>query len=314
VGANRVPLSMHILAALEVAGRHAVSRSPALRARLTRAVRRPAAKISFTLENLRAHLNEAGLGDGKDLLVHCAWDGMSGLQAKPSELIALLRSMIGEEATLLMPSHPIAVIRQGQHVFDVTRTPSAAGIVSESFRRMPGVQRSPFPIAPVLAAGPDAAAYTSDFRELSNACPYGPGSPYVRLAEKNGLVLFLGIDFIRVNTLVHVAFDVLGDANPVADYYEARAFMVVRDGREERWEVRQQRGALENHFAGHAFKRMMLQSKCIRICDLGGLPIALLDAARFVSWHLPLAREHGWPYWGYRRRSQAESASARAAA
>ena len=47
-------------------------------------------------------------------------------------------------------------------------------------------------------------------------------------------MLVLGVDLIRSLTLMHVAFDLLGDDNPIADYYRTVAYRVRHSRREER--------------------------------------------------------------------------------
>jgi aminoglycoside 3-N-acetyltransferase len=287
-----------LLAIGETAGRSVVERYPDLRRRLGRRVRKPPAEQGeLDLAELRAALLGLGLERGRDLLVHSSWISLRKLSGRLAEVIALLRELIGPDATLLMPTHPRLGERDGLPVYDVARSPSTVGLLSERLRREPGALRSPFPLAPVCALGPDASLYTGDFREESGRRPYGHGSPYQRLGARRGQVVFLGIDFIRCNTLEHCAFDLLRDENPVADYYAEKSFLVLRDGREERWDVLQPRKELEKFLATFAFRRMSLRSGAIRCARPRGHVVQWLDAARFLDWHLPLARA-GWPYWG----------------
>ncbi|MBX7116692.1 MAG: AAC(3) family N-acetyltransferase [Myxococcaceae bacterium] len=292
-----------VLATLEVAGRQVVTRVPNWRGNVTRWVRKPKRAQALTpvpLSLLEAELKALGVSQGRDLLVHCAWDGMPQLAAKPSELLAVLRSLSGG-ATLLMPSHPALTEKNGVPFFEVERTITRMGLLSEAFRRTPGVKRSPFPLAPVCALGPKAELYTRDYRAESNGTPWGKGSPYFELGQQHGQVLVLGIDFVRTLTLMHVAFDVLGEQNPIADFYEPVEVDVKRGGQVERWHVKQQRRSLDGHLATIAFRRMALRSGTVRERVLGGIRIAVVDAHAFLQWHLPIAQSTGLPYWAFRR-------------
>jgi aminoglycoside N3'-acetyltransferase len=302
---GRVPPA--VLAPIEVAGRHALSHFPGLRARVTKWVRRtPPRTDAIPLFELRDAISRLGNLRGT-LLVHSAWDALRRVDAKPSTLLAMLRELIGPEGTLVMPTHPAA-----SPVYDVARTPSSAGLLSESLRRSPGAVRSPSPFAPACAIGGWAADCGRDFREESSATPYGKGSPYWRVMQEEGHALFIGIDFIRVNTLVHVAFDLLGEENPISGYYEQRTHKAVRGDQSEEWQMWCPRPAMESFFASTAFKQMMIRAGLVHFGAVRGLSLALLAAGPFLRWHLPLARSKGLPYWGFHRATRSPRASQRA--
>ncbi len=255
-------------------------------------------QIVFLLIDLLIGL---GIGPGDVLMVHSAWDGMRQLRAKPSEVIDLLESLIGPDGTLLMPTSPPATLRDGRIVFDVVRSPSSLGLLSESFRRRPGVARSPFPMATVSAEGPRAFLFLRDFRAESGNTSYGKGSPYWEMGQQGGKVLVLGIDVVRTLTLQHCAFDVLGDDNPVADFYTDVEYIVIRDGAEEAWTLRRPHPRMVDYLATIAFSKMIDDSGTCRKGNLKGMKIALVDARKFLDWHVGLAHQNGWPYWGFPR-------------
>ncbi|MCC6129676.1 MAG: AAC(3) family N-acetyltransferase [Acidobacteria bacterium] len=289
-----------------MAGRHVVERIPDLRGRVTRWVRKQKPHLEpVSLGELERGIRSLGIG-GRDLLVHASWDGMPHLTAKPSEMLRLLFEIAGDGSTLLMPTHPPEVQRDGVWYYDVERSISRMGLLSECLRRTPGARRSPFPVAPVSAVGPGAADYTRDYRGQSKGTPWGLGSPYWELGEQSGQVLVLGIDFIRTLTLMHCAFDVLLDESPIDDFYEDVTFTVVQGGRAERWNVLRQRREMERQLATLAFRRMAIRSGTVRVLSIKGIPICGLDARAFLDWHLPIARKTGLPYWGFRRRKRTQ--------
>jgi aminoglycoside 3-N-acetyltransferase len=291
-----------VTAGLEVVGRYAVGRVPRLREAVSRWVRKPPTEPqTFSLSELRSTLEGAGVKTG-DLLVHSSWAGMGRLQATPRETLTMMRELIGATSTLMLPAHAVEKTKDGVLVYDVEKSPSRMGMLSESIRRLPGVRRGPFPVAPVFAVGPAADDYTKDHRVESSGTPWGRGSPYWLLGERSGQVLVLGIDFVRTLTLMHCAFDVLLDDNPIADFYEPIDYLVVRGGVEERWQVRRQRRELERHLATFTFRKLALRSGTVRETRFRGVPIAVVDAKGFLDWHLALARRTGLPYWGFRKR------------
>lgn len=286
------------LAAGEVAGRRVARRVPALRRFAVRWVRRaPESATPLSLEKLRNAIIDLGYEPGRDLLVHSAL--IEHLEADLDEVIAMLRGLVGSRGTLLMPSHPLLTRQHNMmRVYDVQRSRSKVGLLSERFRKTPEVKRSRFPVAPVCAVGPLADAYVSDFKDESGTTAYGAGSPYHRLAERRGQALFLGIDFIRALTLEHVAFDLLEEEDiPLTGYHVHQLFWVVDRGEGRVCSVKRPRESLQRWLATAAMRRMVLRSGTIRERKLHGAPLALLDAGAFLRWHIPLARDRGWPYW-----------------
>ncbi len=285
-----------LIAVGEIAGRLSLQRFPIIRRAAGKWARRaPPHTASVKLSEIRERIIQLGYQPGTDLLVHSSF--VRHLEGGLDELITMLRAMVGDTGTLLMPSHPVLGSREGVKVYDVQRSRSRVGLLTERFRKTPGVLRSSFPIAPVCAFGVNAADYTRDFRADSKNTAYGRGSPYHLIGERNGKVLFLGIDFIRALTLEHVAFDVLENNHPIADYYQEQAILVSCGGREECWNVRDHREGLAVRLATMAMRRKVLRSGTIQCETFKGVQLGVMNAAAFLHWHLPLARSRGWPYW-----------------
>ena len=285
-----------LLALGEVTARLVTDRLPILQRMAHSRARRPSRQSAqISLMELKEQILRLGYQPGSDLLVHASL--VRQLNGGLDDLIGMLCQLVGATGTLLMPSHPILLERDGMNVYDVQKSRSQVGMLSERFRRTAGVLRSPFPIAPVCAIGINAKNYTRDFSNDSGNTAYGRGSPYHMLAERNGQVLYLGIDFIRALTLEHVAFDVLLGDHPIPDYYCEQTIMVINNGIEEQWRVLDHRQELNSRLATVVMKRMVLRSGNIRCEQLKGVKLGVMDAAPFLHWHLPLARKRGWPYW-----------------
>ena len=295
-------LAIRMIAAAEIGGRKTFGRLAGIRRLAHGLVRQPSQQQSpVALDELKQAIIGLGINEGDTLMVHSAWDGLRQLQAKPSQVIQMLESIIGPNGTMVMPTGPICGSRDGKLVYDVLKSPSSLGLLSESFRRLPDVKRSLFPAATVAAKGKKAELFLRDFRKESGNKAYGLGSPYWEMGVQNGRVLVLGIEVIRTLTLQHCAFDVLGDDNPIANFYIDVDYIVISEGREENWTVRRPHPRLVNYLATVAFSKMIDRSGTCRKANLKGMKIALIDAKAFFDWHLPLARNFGWPYWGFKR-------------
>ena len=107
-------------------------------------------------------LLDLGVQPGGVLLVHCAFS-VKPVEDGPEGLIAALRSALGPEGTLVMPS----MTADDDHPFDPRATSCIGmGIVAQTFWQLPGVLRSDSPHA-FAAAGPQAARITARTRWMS---------------------------------------------------------------------------------------------------------------------------------------------------
>jgi aminoglycoside N3'-acetyltransferase len=182
----------------------------------------PALPGASIAEELIDALVELGLRRGDTLMVHSAWTNLSGLASSPAALIQALRNLVGPQGTLCMPAHAArGWPRTG--VFDIRRTPSGTGLVTEVFRRTEGVRRS-YHLNSVAAVGAVAPFLLDEHHQSPYAA--GPLSPYARLAEVGGWVACLGVG-PESNTMFHCGEDVLQEEFPVRVYGPAPRILRV---------------------------------------------------------------------------------------
>lgn len=172
-----------------------------------------AAGNSISKAQLIADLKNAGLESGDDVLVHCSLSKLGAVDGGPKTLINALLSVIGPKGTLLMPTSPNGSFQldyvKNTEYYDVDESPSALGAVSEYFRKMSRVVRSMHPTEPVAALGPKAVKYTRD--HALDKSPYGKKSPYYKLAEERGKILYIGVTLANAGTSLHVLEEVVND-------------------------------------------------------------------------------------------------------
>lgn len=193
---------------------------------------------SISRERLEAEFRAAGIREGDTLLLHSAMSKTGYLENGPKTLVDAILNVLGPQGNLLMPTSPNASFQieyARQHpVFDVRESPSRLGSITEYFRRLPGVKRSAHPTEPVSALGPDAAWLTEG--HLGEPTPYTANSPFARLYEKNGKILYLGVTLDNAGTNLHTLEDAVDFKYPVyAD--EWFPFSII-DENGERHEIR----------------------------------------------------------------------------
>jgi len=145
-------------------------------------------------------LTALGVRSGAVLMVHSSLSSLGYVPGGPKGVIKALLTAIGCEGTLVMPTHTWDRPGRGDFRFDVRATPSCVGAITEVFRKMPGVLRSLHPTHSVAAFGPWASFITELHYAASTPC--GPGTPYAKLLDAHGQILFLGTTFEQ-NTALH---------------------------------------------------------------------------------------------------------------
>jgi len=231
-------------------------------------------------------LTEWGLCSGDVVKVHSSWEILSSRSVTPGQLIGCLQNLVGDAGTLCMPAYPR--MTSEDQIFDVRKTPSGAGMLSEIMRRMSGAKRS-YQKRAVVALGRDAESLVAQ-HHLS---PYASGklSPYAQLAQKKGKVLCLGVGAIT-NTMFHCGEDILETEFPVNIYgREPKTFQVRTEKqamlevpafiRSQRWSYCCDASRLLKYF----------DSNIIQHRTFHGIDCYLTDAHAFLTRLLELARQ-----------------------
>ena len=182
---------------------------------------------AFNAERLALFLDRIGIRSGDIILVHSSYDAFSGFSGRPTDVIRVLEQSVGDSGTILMPTLSFAgtaiAYLEENPVFDVNRTPSRTGILTELFRRQPGTLRSIHPTHAVAGRGTRAAELLDGHEYATTPC--GNPSPYFRLAELGGRMLFLGTG-IEAMTFYHTVEEMLEPMMPTSPFaveiYEVR--------------------------------------------------------------------------------------------
>lgn len=145
-------------------------------------------------------LKNLGIGEGSNIFIHSSWDTFYNYVGNIEQLLDSILYLIGPSGTLAMPAYPM--IKEGK-IFNVKRTPTAAGMLPEMFRRYPNVLRSRNVRHSVCALGPLADYLTSDHHN-SLIC-FDEHSPYYKICEKQFTVLFLGMPPYYIGTYQYVS-------------------------------------------------------------------------------------------------------------
>ncbi len=182
--------------------------------------------IEVSQAQLVQQLLDLGVQHSGVLQVHTSFSRVGPVEGGPLGLIEALRSVLGPNGTLVMPS----MSSDDDHPFDPKSTPCLdMGVVAESFRLCSGVLRSNNPHA-FSAAGPLADRITAPHPIDP---PHGIDSPVGRAYRLDGQVLLLGVGQ-DANTTIHLAENLCG-----VRYRRATSVTVLENGRPVRFNYRE---------------------------------------------------------------------------
>jgi aminoglycoside 3-N-acetyltransferase len=163
-------------------------------------------RTKFTESELIQKLKQMGLKPGITLFVHSSWNEFYNYQGTSLGLIQALLKELGTEGTLAMPAFPL--VQDPTEVFDVEKTPSGAGLLTELFRRMDGVKRSINLEHSVCALGKYADYLVSE-HHLS-LTSWDEKSPYFKLHKLDAIIVSLGVGHnLKTTTALHCAESIL---------------------------------------------------------------------------------------------------------
>jgi aminoglycoside 3-N-acetyltransferase len=190
-------------------------------------------KTAVTLRQIVADLEHLGLRPGESVLVHSSLSSLGFVKGGADTVIEALLEVLGPQGTLLMPSFQQGseheLLRRGCR-FDVRTSPSELGIISETFRRRPGVIRSLSPTHCTAGIGPRARDLLAEHQTCRVSV--GHGSPYEKLVQMGGRILLLGVTH-TVNTTLHLVENTHGAPTVCRETFDG----VVIDMEGQSWTV-----------------------------------------------------------------------------
>lgn len=161
--------------------------------------------------------NKLGIREGDVVLIHSSLGNLN-LGCSPFEILNLLLKIVGDEGTILFPTYPkltSQLFLESNKVFNVNKTPSYMGILSELARRHPKAVRSLHPTKSVVAIGKHAEDLTKNHSE--SIYPYGVQSPYYKINNYNGKIIGIGVSTKNLSC-IHCVDDFMKDKFPVMPY------------------------------------------------------------------------------------------------
>lgn len=153
-------------------------------------------------------LRAVGVSPGDTVFFHSSLRSMGTVIGGPDTVVAGFLDAVAPGGTVAVPTLSQRDGDQRFETWDIRRSPSDVGLITETLRLRPDAVRSDHPTHSVAAIGARAVELTRDHaRTRGRPSPWGEaafasGSPWDKLYLWDALILFIGVDF-RVNTMMH---------------------------------------------------------------------------------------------------------------
>lgn len=227
----------------------------------------------FYKEDLCRALKDCGIEKGDVIMVHASWRSFYNFEGSPKDVIEIIRDIICDEGTLLMPSYGANRI-----YFDVDSTPSSAGVISEIFRKENNTIRSACTHFSVAAQGPLAERLTKD--HFKSEYGFDNNSPYYKLSQlEKSKVLFMGLGSKPTKiSLFHCAGYILKEKNPYLNdllSYKYKSKLIVNGDEYTKEMIIRKPGHRNNN---KIFKRILCDIKNKKQIKIQNLDLVMINA------------------------------------
>ena len=238
--------------------------------------------------------DELLLTSGDTVYVHSSVDQLN-LEFPFYRVLPLIQNVIGPQGTVLFPTYPnrspvssYEYLLSGK-VFDVRRTPSYTGLLTEFARRQRNAVRSLHPTKSVCAIGPYAKDLTATHQQ--SPYPYDRCSPYFKLVEHQAKIVGIGV-WTTYLSFVYCVDDALKQDAPVETYYpEVIAAQCINyQGEVETVETYAHNMSRVIHDIPQFMKEHIPEEICVDI-GIKGMKFFRADAQRLFELMLALAKE-----------------------
>lgn len=171
-------------------------------------------------------LKEMKILSGDTLFIHSSMDKLN-VSFSAGKLLQILQKVVGSEGTLMFPAWHFnyraeEYLVRSSNIFNVRKSFSVMGLLTEIARREPGAKRSLHPTNSIVAIGKNAEDLLKDHHK--SIYPNGEMSPFYKMMNYGGKVVGLGEQAMHSLSFVHCIEDVYQDKFP----YPTRTDLVFK--------------------------------------------------------------------------------------
>lgn len=234
-------------------------------------------------------LRGLGVQAGHVLLVHSSLSAFGHVVGGAETVIEALLEAVGPGGTVAVPTHTWDRIKPGNPVFDYRSTPGCVGTIPETFRARDDALRGLHPTHSCAAIGPHAEDLLRDHETQITPC--GSKSPYQRLMDMGGKLVFLGVT-LKYNTTFH-ALEEMACAPYVVDLFQMY-YTVDREGERQPVPSRLHGEGVSRDFEG--MEPVLLRTGAMIKGTIGRATVRVADAARMRDTIMPMLAEDPYTF------------------
>lgn len=181
----------------------------------------------YKKEDLLRQLEDMKIDRNGTLLIHSSMKSIGPVEGGADTVLDVFSEYM-KDGLLVLPTHTWSYINAENPKFYVDKSPSCVGILTELFRKRPGVVRSLHPTHSVAALGKDAKEFVAGDEKWDTPC--ARNSVWGKLLDRKAQIMLLGVD-LRRNTFMHGVEEWVDIPGRLTDYHE-QLYTVLPDGTE----------------------------------------------------------------------------------
>ncbi|MDF2858409.1 MAG: family N-acetyltransferase [Neobacillus sp.] len=224
----------------------------------------------YTKQDLLAHLKDLAIDGSGTLLVHSSMKSIGEVEGGAETVLDALTEYM-KDGLLVFPTHTWSYINAENPRFHVSESPSCVGLLTELFRKRPGVVRSWHPTHSVAALGKNAREFVAGNEKFDTPC--ARESSWGKLLDQKATILLIGVDLRRC-TYIHGVEEWVGIPDRLTDHHE-QLYTVLPDKTEISVPQRRHYGHTsekyerveENFFINQVMYKGHFGDATVRVCD-----------------------------------------------
>lgn len=154
----------------------------------------------YTKQDLIDAIINIGIKPWDTLLIHSSMKAIGEVEGGADTVLDAFIEYMQDDGLLIFPTHTWEQINDEYNIYNPLTEPSCVGILTNLFRKRPGVIRSLHPTHSVAALGKDAKEYTSGEEAFDTPC--SREGCWGKLYDRKAKILFLGCS-LKKNTYIH---------------------------------------------------------------------------------------------------------------
>lgn len=160
--------------------------------------------MNISFNELVLNFRKLGLSKGDTILVHSSYKSFGGIEGGPQTVIDAIKSILTNDGTLIVPTFNYDFCSGVP--FDIKKTPSKMGIISELVRLDVDSKRTQDPVFSFGVIGKHRDYLTNLISEHS----FGSDSIFAKLRELNAKIMIIGLTYNESMTFFHHVEEIHG--------------------------------------------------------------------------------------------------------